>query len=65
MRRWALLPVFGLALTASAAEVESRVLTHYVPALQPGDEPAWRALAADRFGGRIELGDDLHRVELG
>ncbi len=31
MRTAALLAVFGLCLVASAAEVESRVLTHYVP----------------------------------
>jgi hypothetical protein len=40
------------------------VMTHYVPALIPGQEEQWRALAASEFGGRIELGDDLHRVEV-
>jgi ribonuclease Z len=39
-------------------------MTHYVPALVPGQEEQWRALAASVFGGRIELGDDLHRVEV-
>ncbi len=27
-------------------------------------EEQWRALAASEFGGRIELGGDLHRVEV-
>jgi ribonuclease Z len=41
------------------------VLTHYVPPVptgDPGDD--WRALAAAHFSGRIEIGDDLHRVEV-
>jgi ribonuclease Z len=40
------------------------VLTHYVPAVAPGQEEQWRALAAGEFSGHIELGDDLHRVEV-
>ena len=32
--------------------------------LIPGQEDQWRALAATEFTGRIELGDDLHRVEV-
>jgi ribonuclease Z len=44
--------------------VGTLVMTHYVPALVPGQEEQWRALAAAEFGGRIELGDDLHRVEV-
>lgn len=51
--------------TAARAGVATLVLTHYVPALVPGQEDQWRALAAAEFGGRIELGDDLHRVEIG
>jgi ribonuclease Z len=39
-------------------------MTHYVPALVPGQEERWRTLAATEFGGQIELGDDLHRVEV-
>ncbi len=31
---------------------------------RPGQEELWRALAAAEFGGRLELGDDLHRVEV-
>jgi ribonuclease Z len=53
------------AATAARAGVGTLVLTHYVPAIQPGQEDQWRALAATEFNGRIELGDDLHRVEIG
>jgi ribonuclease Z len=52
------------AATATRAGVGTLVMTHYVPALVPGQEEQWRALAAGEFGGRIELGDDLHRVEV-
>ena len=31
---------------------------------KPGTLDDWRALAAEHFGGRIEIGDDLHRVEV-
>lgn len=52
------------AATAARAGVGTLVMTHYVPALVPGQEEQWRALAAGEFGGTIELGDDLHRVEV-
>lgn len=39
-------------------------MTHYVPALVAGQEEQWRALAAREFAGRVELGDDLHRVQV-
>jgi len=52
------------AATAARAGVGTLVMTHYVPALVPGQEEQWRALAASEFGGRIELGDDLHRVDI-
>lgn len=52
------------ATTAERAGVGTLVMTHYVPAPVPGQEEQWRALAATKFGGRIELGDDLHRVEV-
>ena len=52
------------ASTAARAGVGTLVLTHYVPGLVPGQESAWRDLAATEFAGRIELGDDLHRVEV-
>lgn len=52
------------AATAQRAGVATLVLTHYVPGIGPGQEDQWRALAATEFDGRIELGDDLHRVEI-
>ncbi|BBZ32820.1 ribonuclease Z [Mycolicibacterium confluentis] len=51
--------------TAQRAGVGTLVLTHYVPALVPGQEDQWRALAAEEFDGRIELGDDLLQVTVG
>ena len=52
------------AQTAARAGVGTLVLTHYVPTIPAGGGDDWRALAAAHFGGRIELGDDLHRVEI-
>ncbi len=52
------------AATAERAGVGILVLTHYVPDIAPGQEDDWRALAATRFSRQIELGDDLHRVEV-
>ncbi len=52
------------AATAARAGVGILVLTHYVPAIAPGAEDEWRALAASVFPRQIELGDDLHRVEV-
>jgi ribonuclease Z len=52
------------AQTAARAGVGTLVLTHYVPAIMPGTEGEWRALAAAHFDGAIELGPDLHRVEI-
>ncbi|HEU4362341.1 MAG TPA: ribonuclease Z [Mycobacterium sp.] len=52
------------AATARRAKVGTLVLTHYVPAIAPGQEEQWRAQAAAEFDGPIELGDDLHRVEV-
>jgi len=52
------------AATAARAGVGTLVMTHYVPALVPGQEEQWRTLAASEFSGQIELGDDLHRVEV-
>ena len=39
-------------------------MTHYVPAFPSGEGDDWVALAAEHFGGRVEVGDDLHRVEV-
>ena len=50
--------------TAERAGVGTLVLTHYVPEIAEGGESEWRELAAEAFNGRIELGDDLHRVEV-
>jgi ribonuclease Z len=47
------------AQTATRAGVRTLVMTHYVPPLTPGDEEAWRSLAAAHFAGDIVLGDDL------
>jgi len=52
------------AATATRAGVGTLILTHYVPPLIPGQEDDWRALAATEFPRQIELGDDLHRVEV-
>jgi ribonuclease Z len=52
------------AATAARADVGILILTHYVPALVPGQEDQWRAHAASVFPRQIELGDDLHRVEV-
>lgn len=52
------------AATAKRAGVGTLVLTHYVPAIAPGQEQQWRDLAATEFDGTVELGDDLHRVEV-
>jgi ribonuclease Z len=52
------------AATAARAGIGTLVLTHYVPPLAPGQENDWRALAATAFDGTIELGDDLHRIEV-
>ncbi len=52
------------AETATRGGVGTLVLTHYVPAFPPGGGDDWRVLAAQHFAGRIELGDDLHRVEV-
>jgi ribonuclease Z len=52
------------AATAARAGVGTLIMTHYVPALVPGHEEQWRTLAATEFAGQVELGDDLHRVEV-
>lgn len=53
------------AATAQRAGVGTLILTHCVPAVVPGQEDQWRALAAEEFDGRVELGDDLHQVVIG
>ena len=48
--------------TAARAGVKKLVLTHFVPALQPGQEDEWRAMAAQHFAGEIVVGPDLTAV---
>ena len=50
--------------TAARAGVSTLILTHCVPAVAPGHEEDWRAKAASEFDGRIEIGPDLHRIEV-
>jgi ribonuclease Z len=53
------------AQTATRGGVGTLVLTHYVPPIPTGGAgDDWKALAAEHFTGRVELGDDLHRVEI-
>ena len=51
------------AQTAARAGVGTLVLTHFVPAIQPGQETEWHAMAAQHFGGEIVVGPDLTSVE--
>lgn len=45
--------------------VGTLVLTHYVPPIPTGGNgDDWTALAAEHFSGVVELGDDLHRIEV-
>jgi len=50
------------AQTAERAGVRIFLPTHFLPAIAPGDEDAWRALAAAHFDGQIVLGGDLTAV---
>lgn len=52
------------AASAARAGVGTLVFTHYVPSFPPGEGASWRELAEPHFDGRIEVGDDLHRVEV-
>ena len=47
------------AKTAARAGVKTLMLTHYVPAMQAGQEADWLALATPHFSGKIVLGPDL------
>ena len=45
--------------------VGTLVFTHYVPPIPTGSSgDDWKALASEHFAGVVELGDDLHRVEI-
>ena len=53
------------AQTASRGGVGTLVLTHYVPPIPTGGSgDDWKALTAEHFTGVVELGDDLHRIEI-
>lgn len=52
------------AQTASRGGMETLVMTHYVPTFPSGGGDDWKALAAAHFDGTLELGDDLHRVDV-
>ncbi len=51
------------AQTAARCRVKTFVATHFVPAIFPGDEPAWHALAAAHFDGTIVLAEDLTTID--
>lgn len=51
------------AQTATKCGVKTLVLTHFVPAIQPGQEDEWRAMAAEHFSGEVIVGPDLTSVE--
>ena len=51
------------AQTATKCNVKTLLLTHFVPAIQPGQEEEWRAMAAEHFAGDIVVGPDLTFVD--
>jgi ribonuclease Z len=53
------------AKTAARSGVATLVLTHPVPAPQPGTEPEWIALAAQHFEGTVILAHDLLSLDVG
>ncbi|MGH9049744.1 MAG: MBL fold metallo-hydrolase, partial [Acidimicrobiia bacterium] len=53
------------AQTAARAGVGRLVLTHCVPPLLPEDAGEWQALAAEHFGGVIDVAEDAFRVTVG
>jgi ribonuclease Z len=50
--------------TAATNGVGTLVCTHFVPPLQPGQEDAWRDLAAEHFTGTIVLASDLMTLDV-
>ena len=52
------------AATAARANVGVLILTHYLPPIGAGQEGEWRKLAESAFDGPVELGNDLHRVQV-
>ena len=55
----------GRGRTAARNGVGTLVLTHLVPAPQPGTEPAWAALAAQGFDGTVVVAHDLFTLDVG
>ena len=51
------------AQTATRSGVKKLVMTHYVPAMQPGSEHEWIAIAAAHFDGEIIAGPDLTVID--
>jgi ribonuclease Z len=51
------------AKTAARAGVKTLMLTHFVPAMQTGQEADWLAFATPHFTGKIVLGPDLTSAE--
>jgi len=49
--------------TAARNNVKTLMLTHCVPAVQPGQEDEWIGLAKEHFSGTIVLGPDLTSAE--
>jgi len=53
------------AQSAARGGVGTLVFTHYVPPIPTGATgDDWKALAAEHFTGCVEIGDDLHRIEI-
>ncbi|MGA2473274.1 MAG: MBL fold metallo-hydrolase [Acidimicrobiales bacterium] len=52
------------ARTAARNDVSTLVLTHLVPAPQPGTEDEWVALAKEHFGGTVVVAKDLLCLEV-
>jgi ribonuclease Z len=52
------------ARTAARNDVSTLVLTHLVPAPQPGTEDEWVALAKEHFGGTVVVAKDLLSLEV-
>jgi ribonuclease Z len=53
------------ARTAARNRVGTLVLTHPVPAPQPGTEPEWIARASAHFDGTVVLARDLLTLDVG
>lgn len=51
------------AQTATRTGVKKLVMTHYVPAMQPGAEQEWIDIAAAHFSGEIIVGVDLTAID--